>query len=154
MKPTHFLVRFALPTTILLFLWVTMRTHSAYVSEIAFNSESMVAFGFPFSWHAASTATSMGTEIGMLPLVFDFVVYFLMVIALLGALNVVGPRQSAAFLRRTSAALWVAGLLSLAGSTLQIAPNASVRSMAVDVYFDDRAVRTRSLALGLQPLRE
>ena len=154
MKLTRRTLAITLPITLLIFLWVTMRTHSAYASEVAINAESMVAFGFPLSWHAANAETSMGTLVGVVPLALDFAVYFVGVFLVTHRARHHIEQRSKVTVGRASAVLWLAALLSVATSVFLIGTDVRVQAMAVDSYFDDRAVRVHSLAFGLQPTRK
>lgn len=142
-------LRFALPLTALLFVWVTMRTVSAY------QSESMAAFGFPLSWHAADPVSSMAFEVAILPLVVDLLVYFFVVLSIQ---RVVWPRVSPAahkaprVMTAISVVLWVAATGSALVTVAALAVDVRLETTSLGNYFGSNATRTYSAAAGLQPL--
>ncbi|MEQ1636916.1 MAG: hypothetical protein ABL903_09485 [Methylococcales bacterium] len=138
-----------LPLTLLVFLWVTMRTVSAY------STEAMTGFGFPLSWYATNEATSTAYTVAIFPLVFDLVVYIFSTILLQWLYAdrlLIRLNFSSTASKGMSALLWFAACLSLLITTLILVPNIRIELMAVNTYFGNNATRSCSLALGLQPL--
>jgi hypothetical protein len=152
-----------LPITLLLFLYVTMRTVSGYpllsgAGTETVLAESMTAFGFPLSWHAASGATSNAYKVAIVPLMVDLLVYVLAVIVLQWLVAVLLIRVRHTVSRVWTAVcvlLWFAASVSLGATLMILAPNLRVEVMAIDAYFSsERAIHQRSLAFGFLPHRQ
>lgn len=156
MSPLSSWLRIGLPATVLLFLWVSMRTVSGYpsASGTAF-AESMTAFGFPLSWYAASQATSNAYKIALVPLVVDLLVYAFGVASLHW---LIAPRitrvvhLSSRAMTAVSVALWAAAAMCTVAAVVIMTPDVYVNTTEVDTYFDSAvATHRRSFVVGLLP---
>ena len=149
-------LRSGLPITVLLFLWISMRTVSGYpsVSGTGF-AESMTAFGFPLSWYAASEATSNAYKIALLPLVVDLLIYALVVVLLqwlianrLARVASLSSRTSTA----VSVSLWAAAAICTVAAVVIMTPDVHVNMTKVDAYFSgESATHRRSFVVGFLP---
>ncbi len=113
--------------------------------------ETGVSFGFPLSWHAPSAASSMQTNVALVPMFVDFLVYFGLTHAFCHfAQRRVTIKKYVIIL--SVVLLWLAAILSLTLCIFVAATHGGeIYIFKLSDYFDGHGVRSRSVAFGLLP---
>jgi hypothetical protein len=135
------LLKYAQPLGLIIFCWLTMRTVSS------FSDESMTSYGFPFSWYAADSISSMAYVIAIGPLVIDLVFYVLLTylaISLLLPQSVLPSNTS----RLPPAVLWLMACASLAYIFAAISIDPHFVVWKVDGYYGENAQRSYGIQFG------
>jgi hypothetical protein len=143
-------LRAGLPTTLLLFLWVTMRTTSGS------GGDTSTSFGFPFSWYSPMYGSSGAFGVAVAPLVVDLLVYTMIVLTLQRLLAdriaqaVVVSRR---WLITMCAVLWVFATFCVSAAIIVMKEDAVVRLFATQLSFGyvDYLPHRRSIVFGLVP---
>jgi hypothetical protein len=143
MRSVLLLLRISLPLSLLLFLWVTVKT------VMVSGEETGVGFGFLLSWHTPSVF-SMETNIALVPMLVDFLLYFGFVHALCHfTLRRLTIKK---YLMVSSVVLlWPAAILSVALCAIVLSYGGGVYIFELSDYFDGHDERSRTAVFGLLP---
>jgi hypothetical protein len=128
------LFRYALPTGLTTFCWLTMRTVAS------FSDESMTSYGFPFPWYAAEGVSSMGYVIAIGPILADLIVYVAVIHAVMSMLPQSALSGSKGKL--IAIAFWLAASSSLFFKLLPLSIGPQVNAWTLNSYFGDNARRS------------
>jgi hypothetical protein len=142
-----------LPMTLLLFLWVTMRTTSGTAAD------TQTTFGFPFSWYCPMYGSSGAYGVAALPLVIDLLVYALIVLTFqrLFADRIARVMHiSRRWLVTISVSIWIFTILCVSGVVIVMKEDVTIRLTAERLSFGyvDYVPHRRTIMFGLLPSEE
>ena len=115
---------------------------------VSSGNESLVSYGFPLPWQAASQAGTMAQDLALLPLLLDLACYIggCQIMLAPWAMNLARRRR----LRRLiPALLWLSAIGSAITLALRVLSDPQWVWWSLDDYFNAQAVRSRSLHWGL-----
>jgi hypothetical protein len=141
MTAVNFLRRYSLPLALLAFCWLSMQTTAAY------SDEATRVYGFPLSWNAPNSSSSMAFSIAIGPLLVDLALYvFLTHLILIAACRRFAPDGKAGTV--ISAVLWLAALASLVLVFAAISSDPVFTGWSLDSYFGSNAMRSHVFWFG------
>lgn len=135
------LLRFSVPVGLLALFWLTMRVVASY------SDESMISYGFPFSWYAPSGVSSMAYDLAVGPFIVDSIFYIGTchgIILLVVSKSALSHKLS----NVVSTLLWFAALSSLGLMFIAVSMEPHFVGWTLDSYFAGNAQRNYSFHFG------